>query len=52
MTQRLNILKQHGLGLNDIQEVIADMGPFPGAKEFVRVGEHTLSIDYSFRHVL
>src|SRR5690606_2088360 len=36
MTQRLNILKQHGLGLNDIQEVIAEMGPFPGAKEFVK----------------
>ena len=35
MTQRLNILKQHGLGLNDIQAVIAEMGPFPGAKEFV-----------------
>ena len=35
MTQRLNILKEHGLGLNDIQDVIADMGPFPGAKEFV-----------------
>ena len=35
MTQRLNILKQHGLGLNDIQAVIADMGPLPGAKEFV-----------------
>ena len=36
MTQRLNILKQHGLGLNDIQAVIADMGPFPGAKEFIK----------------
>ena len=35
MTQRLNLLKQHGLGLNDIQAVIAEMGPFPGAKEFV-----------------
>jgi len=35
MTQRLNILKEYGLGLNDIQEVIADMGPFEGAKEFV-----------------
>ncbi|MBP3011639.1 bifunctional phosphoserine phosphatase/homoserine phosphotransferase ThrH [Acinetobacter baumannii] len=35
MTQRLNILKQHGLGLKDIQEVIAEMGPLPGAKEFV-----------------
>lgn len=35
MTQRLNILKQHSLGLKDIQEVIAEMGPLPGAKEFV-----------------
>ncbi|WLF84609.1 bifunctional phosphoserine phosphatase/homoserine phosphotransferase ThrH [Moraxella sp. ZY210820] len=35
MTQRLNILKQHNLGLPDIQAVIADMGPLPGAKEFV-----------------
>ncbi|MEK5790050.1 bifunctional phosphoserine phosphatase/homoserine phosphotransferase ThrH, partial [Acinetobacter johnsonii] len=35
MTQRLNILKQHGLGLKDIQEVIAEMGPLPGAKEIV-----------------
>lgn len=35
MTQRLNILKQHNLGLPDIQAVIADMGPFEGAKEFV-----------------
>ncbi len=34
MTQRLNILKQHGLGLKDIQEVIAEM-VLPGAKEFV-----------------
>ncbi len=35
MTQRLNILKEHNLGIHDIQAVIADMGPFPGAKEFV-----------------
>lgn len=35
MTQRLNILREHNLGLPDIQEVIADMGPLPGAKEFV-----------------
>lgn len=35
MTQRLNILREHNLGLPDIQAVIADMGPFPGAKEFV-----------------
>ena len=32
MTQRLNILKQHGLGLKDIQEVIAEMGPLPGKR--------------------
>ena len=35
MTQRLNILKEHHLGIHDIQEVIAEMGPFEGAKEFV-----------------
>ena len=35
MTQRLNILKQHNLGLADIQAVIADMGPFEGAREMV-----------------
>lgn len=35
MTQRLNILKQHNLGLPDIQAVIADMGPFEGAREMV-----------------
>lgn len=35
MTQRLNILREHQLGLPDIQAVIADMGPLPGASEFV-----------------
>jgi len=35
MTQRLRILREHNLGLPDIQAVIADMGPFPGAREFV-----------------
>lgn len=35
MIQRLNILKQHGWDLPDIQAVIADMGPLPSAKEFV-----------------
>lgn len=35
MIQHLNILKQHGLDLPDIQAVIADMGPLPNAKEFV-----------------
>ena len=32
MTYRLGILKQHGLGLPDIQKVIADMGPYPGPR--------------------
>ncbi|HEX4975380.1 MAG TPA: bifunctional phosphoserine phosphatase/homoserine phosphotransferase ThrH [Pseudomonadales bacterium] len=35
MKQRLAILKQHNLGLPDIQAVIADMGPMAGALEFV-----------------
>lgn len=35
MTYRLNILRQHGLGLPDIQKVISDMGPMPGAREFL-----------------
>ena len=35
MKQRLAILDRHGLGLPDIQEVISEMAPLPGAKEFV-----------------
>jgi len=35
MTFRLNLLKQHKLGLPDIQKVIAEMGPMEGAKEFL-----------------
>ena len=35
MTQRLNILKEHGLGINEIQEVIATMAPLPGAADFL-----------------
>lgn len=34
MKQRLGILDQHGLGLNEIQEVIATLEPLPGAAEF------------------
>ena len=33
MKGRLAILAQHKLGLPDIQRVIADMGPLPGARE-------------------
>lgn len=35
MKYRLDLLKQHKLGLPDIQKVIAEMGPMPGAREFV-----------------
>ena len=35
MKQRLRILAQHGLGLGDIQEVIAGMQPLEGAVEFL-----------------
>ena len=35
MKQRLRILDEHKLGLNEIQEVIADMVPMDGALEFV-----------------
>jgi len=35
MQGRLAILEQHKLGLPDIQEVIAEMGPLPGAREFL-----------------
>lgn len=35
MNWRLGILKEHGLGLKEIQETIAKIDPFPGAKEFL-----------------
>jgi len=35
MKYRLAILAEHRLGLPDIQKVIAEMGPMPGAREFV-----------------
>ena len=35
MNWRLNILKEHGLGLKEIQETIAKIDPIPGAKEFL-----------------
>ncbi|MFW2421269.1 MAG: bifunctional phosphoserine phosphatase/homoserine phosphotransferase ThrH [Porticoccaceae bacterium] len=35
MQYRLNILDQHGLGINEIQEVIATLEPLPGAIDFV-----------------
>ena len=35
MKWRLGILKEHGLGIREIQEVIASIDPLPGAKEFL-----------------
>ena len=35
MNYRLGILKEHGLGLKEIQETIAKIDPMPGAKEFL-----------------
>ena len=35
MRWRLGILKEHGLGLKDIQKTIGTIDPMPGAKEFL-----------------
>ena len=35
MKWRLGILKEHGLGLKEIQDTIATINPMPGAKEFL-----------------
>ena len=35
MRFRLDILKEHGLKLKDVQDVIAKIDPMPGAKEFL-----------------
>ena len=35
MKWRLGILKEHGLGLREIQDVISKIDPLPGAKEFL-----------------
>ena len=35
MAWRLGILKEHGLGLKEIQATIAQIDPLPGAKEFL-----------------
>ena len=35
MTWRLGVLKEHGLGLKEIQEVTSTIAPQPGAKEFL-----------------
>jgi len=35
MRFRMDILREHGLGLREIQDVIAQIDPLPGAKEFL-----------------
>jgi len=35
MNWRLEVLREHGLGLKEIQETIAKIDPMPGAKEFL-----------------
>ena len=35
MSWRLGVLKEHGLGLPEIQATIANIDPLPGAKEFL-----------------
>ena len=35
MNWRLGILREHGLGLNEIQRVIATIDPLPGARDFL-----------------
>ena len=35
MKYRLDILRENGLGLNEIQEVISTLEPLPGAKDFI-----------------
>lgn len=35
MNWRIGVLKEHGLGLQEIQDTIATIDPIPGAKEFL-----------------
>ena len=35
MNWRIGVLKEHGLGVKEIQAVVDTMEPFPGAKEFL-----------------
>ena len=53
MKWRLGILKEHGLGLKEIQETIAKIDPIPGAKEFLdepRSIPQVLIISDTFSH--
>ena len=53
MNWRLGILKEHGLGLKEIQETIAKIDPLPGAKEFLdklRETTQVIIISDTFTH--
>jgi phosphoserine/homoserine phosphotransferase len=58
MTGRLRLLKEHRLGLADIQAVIGEMGPLPGARQFLDALRETYQIVilsdtfYEFAHPL
>ena len=47
MKYRLNILKEHGLGLKEIKETIARIDPLPGAREFLDKLRHRLKLSSS-----
>lgn len=44
MRGRIAILERHRLGLPDIQDVIAGMGPLPGAREFLEWLRHRFQV--------
>ena len=51
MKWRLGVLKEHGLGLKEIQETIEKIQPLPGAKEFLdelRSFSQVILISYTF----
>ena len=51
MNWRLSILKEHGLGLKEIQETISKIDPMEGAKEFLdelRATTQTIIISDTF----
>ena len=51
MKWRIGILKEHGLGLKEIQDTIAKIDPMPGAKEFLdelRSLTQVIIISYTF----
>ena len=43
MKYRIGILKEHGLGLKEIQETIEKIEPMEGAKEFLQARLHLLA---------